>query len=81
MLTATLTDEGQMTFPKVLRNALQFKTGGKIRFVFHGDEAVLNPVSRSVNDVTGMLHRPGQAPVSIDKMNNAIRKRANGFVQ
>ena len=68
MLTATLTDKGLVTLPKALCNAFQLKTGGKIRFVIHGDEAVLKPVSRSVSDVIGMLHTPEQTPISVDEM-------------
>ena len=81
MLTATLTDKGQVTLPKALRAALRLKTGEKIRFVIRDGEAVLKPALRSVDSVIGLLRQSGQSPVSIDEMNAAIRKRAMEFKQ
>lgn len=76
MLTATLTSKGQLTIPKAVRDSLHLQAGDRIAFIVHGDaEAVLKPVTKSVDDVFGRLHSPGQSRKSVADMNAAVAKR------
>ena len=76
MALATLTNKGQVTIPKTVRNSLHLHAGDKVEFVITEDkEALLRPVTRKVDDVFGRLHKPGRKPVSIDKMDHGIRQK------
>lgn len=76
MITATLTSKGQLTLPKVVRDSLHLRTGDRVMFVVHGNaEAVLQPLTKSVDDVFGRLHNPAQPRRSIEEMDVAVAKR------
>ncbi len=76
MVTATITSKGQITIPKDVRTSLHLHAGDRVAFVVHGNsEAVLTPITRSVDDVYGKLHKKGGPVCSVDQMNKAINKR------
>ena len=76
MVTATMTSKGQITIPKAVRESLRLYTEDRISFVVHGhDEAVLRPVTRSVEDVFGILSKKNGPVRSVDQMNKAIATR------
>lgn len=76
MVTATVTSKGQITIPKNVRSSLGLHAGDRVAFVVHGhSEAVLTPVTRSVDEVFGRLCRKDGPTRSVDQMNNAIRTR------
>jgi AbrB family looped-hinge helix DNA binding protein len=76
MVTATLTSKGQVTIPKTVRNSLHLRTGDRIAFIVNGHaEAVLKPVTKSVDEVFGLLHSPTQTCRSIDDMKAAVAAR------
>ncbi len=76
MVTATLTSKGQLTVPKAVRDSLRLHTGDRVAFVVHGDvEAVLKPVTKSVDEVFGRLHSPAQPCRSIDEMKASVAER------
>ncbi len=76
MTTATLTSKGQITIPKAVRDSLNLRSGDRVAFVVHGDsEAVLKPITKTVDQVFGILQRPGQPARSVDDMNKAIARR------
>ncbi len=82
MITATLTSKGQLTLPKAIRDSLHLRTGDRIRFqLTDNGEAVLKPITKSVDDVFGRLHDPAQASVSVDEMNAAIAARFKNRAQ
>ncbi len=76
MPVATLTSKGQITIPKIVREALRLQTGVKLEFIMspNGD-VLIRPVMKKVDDVYGMLHRPGKKPVSVEEMDSAIARR------
>lgn len=79
MVTATLTSKGQITIPKSVRQSLHLETGDRVAFMVHGEnEAVIKPVTRTVDQVFGMLHRKGMKPKTVEGMNAAIKERAKG---
>ena len=76
MIAATITSKGQITIPQRVRKYLHLHTGDKVSFELHdGKEAVLKPITKSIDEVFGMLHKAENPVVSVDAMNAAIRKR------
>lgn len=76
MVTATLTSKGQITIPKTIRDALNLQAGDRVAFSLPGDkQALLQPLTARVDEVYGILQRPGQRPKSVDDMNRSIARR------
>jgi len=76
MSLATLTTKGQVTIPKKVRESLKLKTGDKIEIIVKENrEAVIRPVSRKVDDIFCMLHKPGRKAVTTEEMDAIIRER------
>jgi antitoxin PrlF len=76
MATATLTSKGQITIPKTVRESLHLTTGDRIDFVMHNQtEAVMKPVTKTVDQVFGRLYKPGQAAKTVAQMNRIIAQR------
>ncbi|MFO7937651.1 MAG: AbrB/MazE/SpoVT family DNA-binding domain-containing protein [Kiritimatiellia bacterium] len=76
MVTATITSKGQITIPKNIRTSLHLNTGDKVAFVLQPNgETVLKPITRSVDDVFGILHKKNAPVCSVDQMNEVIKKR------
>ena len=74
MITATITSKGQITLPKAVRDTLRLRSGDKIAFVINEqEEAVMKPVTKSVDQVFGLLHNKGQKAVSVEEMDQAIK--------
>lgn len=76
MQQTTLTNKGQITIPKNVRDKLGFHTGDKIKFVItEQNEVLLRPVTKKVDDLFGVLYRPGRTPVTIEQMDAAIQTK------
>jgi AbrB family looped-hinge helix DNA binding protein len=76
MPTATLTTKGQVTIPKEVREHLGIDTGDRLSFVVQEDGTVMvKPLTRHVRELSGLLRRPGQRPVSISQMDAGIARR------
>ena len=76
MASATVTTKGQITIPKAVRDSLMLNAGDKVEFIVTDKrEALMKPISKKVDDVFGMLRKPGRKPVSVEEMNQAIRRR------
>ncbi len=76
MSPSTLTSKGQTTVPKDVRRHLGLKPGDKIRFLVEDDgRVVILPATLHLRDLRGSLSKPPK-PVSVEQMNEAIRKRA-----
>ncbi|MBT3256443.1 MAG: AbrB/MazE/SpoVT family DNA-binding domain-containing protein [Deltaproteobacteria bacterium] len=76
MALATLTTKGQVTIPKIIREALKLNTGDKIEIIVtEKREAIIRPVSKKVDDIFCKLHKPGRKAVSLEAMGDAIRNR------
>ena len=75
MATATLTSKGQITIPLTVRRKLGLDAGDRVEFVeLTPGEFALKAATEDVRSLKGMIRRP-QAPVSIDAMNAAIKRR------
>lgn len=76
MVTALITSKGQITIPKVVRDSLGLCPGDRVAFEVHGQsEAVLKPLTKSVDEVFGRLSGPEISKKSVDDMNRAIAGR------
>ncbi|MBN2382496.1 type II toxin-antitoxin system PrlF family antitoxin [bacterium] len=76
MATTTITKKGQITIPKKIRDTLGLQTGDKIEFVvFKDGEARIKLVTKKIDDVYGLLFKPGRKPVTTDEMDKAVRER------
>jgi AbrB family looped-hinge helix DNA binding protein len=76
MVMATVTSKGQITIPKSIRRTLHLNSGDKVAFVMHSDgEALLKPVTKSVDEVFGLLHQKGRPALSVDKMDESVKSR------
>jgi antitoxin PrlF len=71
MHESTVTVKGQTTLPRDVRAALGLASGDRVRYIILGDEVRILK-ARSVRDLEGMLSRSGQAPVSLEEMDEAI---------
>jgi len=79
MTTARLTSKGQITIPKAVRESLHLHTGDTLAFIVHGQtEATMKPVTKTVDQVFGKLHVPGQVAKSVSDMNLIIAQRMRG---
>ncbi|MBN2232977.1 MAG: AbrB/MazE/SpoVT family DNA-binding domain-containing protein [Deltaproteobacteria bacterium] len=82
MPLATVTSKGQLTIPKKVRESLNLHAGDRVEITVTGNmEAVLKPVSRNVDEMFYKLHKAGRKPVSIEAMDDAIRKRLQSTFQ
>jgi antitoxin PrlF len=76
MPTATMTTKGQVTIPKEVREHLGVVTGDRLSFVVQEDGTVIvQPITRHVRELGGLLQRPGQRPVSANEMDEGIARR------
>ena len=70
MSSATITSKGQTTIPKDIREALALQPKDKIQFALLPDGTVIMRTKRrSILDLHGMLHKPGNKPIPLDDMN------------
>lgn len=80
MVTATVTSKGQITIPKAVRNSLRLRTGDRVEFVVQGrSEAVLKPVTRTVDEVFGRLRKPRRPQKTVEEMNEAVARKARAL--
>jgi AbrB family looped-hinge helix DNA binding protein len=79
MVTSTITSKGQITIPKTVRDSLHLHCGDRIAFIMHDEtEAVMKPVTKTVDQVFGRLHKAGQAGKTVVEMNQAVAQRMRG---
>jgi AbrB family looped-hinge helix DNA binding protein len=77
--SATVTSKGQITLPKAIRDLLRLGAGDRVDFVVKDDgTVVLRPSTVDVRALSGLLHRQGLKPLSVEEMNAIIRRRGAG---
>ena len=78
MATSTLTSKGQITLPKSVRDRLKVSTGDSVEFIVDPDGDIrVRAGHGDVRALRGLLRRRGRRPVSLDRMESAIRKAAS----
>jgi AbrB family looped-hinge helix DNA binding protein len=75
-LVSTMTQKGQVTIPKDVRDSLHLVTGDKVEFIVNDrNEIVIKPVTRKVMEVAGLLSKYKKAqPVSVEEMNQLVEQ-------
>ena len=76
MLTSSITQKGQVTIPKKIRDALNLKTNDKVIFVRRGKSIIIKPV-RDISSLRGIVKvNDSQDLVSIrEKVKTEVSKR------
>jgi AbrB family looped-hinge helix DNA binding protein len=75
MPTATLTSKGQITLPRRVREHLRVQVGDTVDFVIGADgEVRVRSGDVEVSALKGLLRQPGRRPVTLDQMDEAIRR-------
>ncbi len=78
MLSTTITDTGQITLPKEIRQHLNLVSGSRVEFVIDEDGQVkIFPLNVAIEALSGILHRSGISPASLEDMETAISEGAN----
>jgi antitoxin PrlF len=76
MALATLTNKGQVTIPKAIRESLGLHSGDKLEFVLvESGKAFIRPVTKRVDEVFGRLYKSERKPVSVEEMDEKIRQK------
>jgi AbrB family looped-hinge helix DNA binding protein len=77
MPTSTITSKGQITLPREVRSRLGLHPGDRVDFVIEESGTVrLHAGGVDVQALRGLLRRPGRKPVSLRRMERAIRRGA-----
>lgn len=80
MFSTTVTDTGQITLPEEIREHLNLVSGSRVEFVIDEDGQVkIFPLNVPVETLSGILHRPGKEPASLEDMESAISEGANDW--
>jgi antitoxin PrlF len=79
---AVMTSKGQVTIPQEVRNRLRLQRGQKLQFTIEDrNRVVITPAFTRLRDLAGILPAPRRS-VTLDEMDEAIRKSASGrFLQ
>ncbi len=77
MPQATVTSKGRITIPIEVRRKLNLKPGDRIDFVVdHAGGVRLQPTKAPLASLLGILHRPGQKPLSVAQMHAEVAAHA-----
>lgn len=76
-MQVTVSDKGQITLPQALRKQLGIQPGSLLQVDSMDDGSLrIRPLARGAQGLSGLLHRPGRAPVTVEAMNEAIASAA-----
>ena len=72
-MLASMTDKGQVTVPKDIRDRLGIAAGSKLDFEVQDDGTIrVRVLGRAAGNLFGIVRRPGMTPQSIDAMDEGI---------
>ena len=73
---ATITNKGQVTIPKPVRDALHLSAGVRVEFLIEPDGTIkVIPVTASVTELKGIVPPP-ERTLSLEEMDQAIAEGA-----
>jgi AbrB family looped-hinge helix DNA binding protein len=75
MIESAVTTKGQTTLPRQVRDKLGLRPGDRVRYILSEGEVRLVK-ARSVMELEGLLERRGQHSVSLEEMEQGIRRGA-----
>ena len=80
MANATITTKGQVTIPKEIRDYLNLDIGSKVDFVIDENGIVkLIPLNIPIQKLSGILHRKGMKPTTLEEMEEIIGEAASDW--
>jgi len=72
-MLATVTDKGQVTVPKEIRDKSGIAPGSRLDFELQEDGTLrVRVLARGVDNLFGLLHRPGTKARSIEAMDEGV---------
>ena len=72
-MLATVTDKGQVTVPKEIRDRTGIAPGSRLDFELQDDGTLrVRVLARGADNLFGLVHRPGIEPRSIEAMDQGI---------
>ena len=72
-MLATVTDKGQVTLPKAIRDQLGIRAGSRIDFEVLANKTLQARVlTRGSSGLFGLLHRPSEAARTLEDIDAAI---------
>ena len=72
-MLATVTDKGQVTVPKNIRDQLHIETGSKLDFEVEEDGSLrVRVLARGSENLFGLVHRPGMKSLSVEAIDEGI---------
>ncbi len=75
MSQSTITSKGQITIPKDVRNILHLESGSKVDFFINDNgEVIMRPLSKTTEDIFGILSSKKRRNVSVKDMDKKIKK-------
>jgi len=73
MAIATISQDGKVEIPDTLLEQLGIAAGDEVDLSLNENgELVVRKAKKSWRALEGILHRPGQRPVTVEEMNEAI---------
>jgi AbrB family looped-hinge helix DNA binding protein len=78
-MLSTVTDKGQVTLPKAIRDQLGIKPGSRIDFEVLADNTLSARVlTRGSSGLFGLLQKPGEAVRTVEEIEAAIAAAMTG---
>lgn len=72
-MLSTVTDKGQVTLPKAIRDRLGIRAGSRIEFEVQPDDTLtVRLLTRGSTGLFGLIEQPGQAVRSLDEIDAGI---------
>ncbi len=76
MPVATITNKGQVTIPKKVRDAMNLHFGDKIEFVCEEEGIItVRPVKKSVDAVFGRLYKKDRRALLTEEIDERVRRQ------
>lgn len=77
-MQATVTDKGQVTVPKAIRDKIGLVPESRLDFTLNEDGSrKVRLLSRGADGLSGLLNRPGQPALDIEQMEEGIAGAGN----
>ena len=72
-MLSTVTDKGQVTLPKPIRDRLGIRAGTRIDFEIQADSTLkVRVLTRGASGLFGLIERPGEVARSHDEIDGAV---------
>ncbi|MBU4530772.1 MAG: AbrB/MazE/SpoVT family DNA-binding domain-containing protein [Hoeflea sp.] len=72
-----LSEKGQITLPKDIRDAVGLKPNDKVMFTVDDGRLILTPKTLSFSDLAGFLGSPPNGPATLDEIEETIASAAS----